>query len=113
MNESGKDMTIVVTGDVTFDWNLAHIEKTGEGASGWSADAVTRACWQRGGAALLTDLTRTAANRIDDGIIRVVRPNKAPQEQIFPSAAAYHRSYAIWNPYKYEKGQKNENGDDV
>ena len=45
---------VVVTGDVTFDWNLAHSERGDQGEGGWTAESSTRACWQRGGAALLT-----------------------------------------------------------
>jgi hypothetical protein len=44
---------ILVTGDVTIDWNLARSRRSRSGPSVWSADDTIRAYWQRGGAALL------------------------------------------------------------
>lgn len=100
MADSPRSQVIVVTGDVTFDWNLAHIEKSASGGAGWTAEAATRACWQRGGAALLGDLIHRTAENLGKHI--EVRPNAAPAQEICPSAAQFHRSYAIWKAYGKE-----------
>jgi ATPase family protein associated with various cellular activities (AAA) len=96
MAKSPRRQIVVVTGDVTFDWNLAHSDKSASGG-GWTAEAKTRACWQRGGAALLGDLIHHTAHRIGRHV--EVRPNEAPKQEIYPSEPQYHRSYAIWKAY--------------
>ena len=59
--ESGDDMRrmshnwqriLVVTGDVTVDWNILRIQGKNSGVSARSGDGCTRACWQRGRASL-------------------------------------------------------------
>jgi hypothetical protein len=99
MAESPRRQIVVVTGDVTFDWNLAHSDKSASGG-GWTAEAKTRACWQRGGAALLGDLIHRTAHRIGEHID--VRPNAAPTQEIYPSESQFHRSYSIWKAYGEE-----------
>lgn len=51
----------IVTGDVTMDWNLARTQRARDGAANWTREDCTRACWQRGGAAMLADLIETVA----------------------------------------------------
>jgi len=55
---SAKSKQVLVTGDFTIDWNIAHLRRGGTRESyianpdcNW-----TRACRQRGGAALLGDI---------------------------------------------------------
>src|SRR2546425_302768 len=57
---------VVVTGDVTMDWNLARTRIGEGGGAAWNADHCTHAYWQRGGAALLADLIEAVGRRLHD-----------------------------------------------
>lgn len=97
----------VVTGDVTVDWNLAHIPTEGDTGADWTEDAQTRACGQRGGAALLADLLQTAAGGLPDDAPRwEVRKPTAPPIPSRPGAPGYHHSYAMWALYENPKERK-------
>ena len=52
---------IVITGDITMDWNLARTRRSRSDVSFWSADDTTSITWQRGGSALLADLVQAIA----------------------------------------------------
>ncbi len=41
---------IIVTGDITMDWNLARTRRSKSEQSFWSANDTTSTFWQRGGA---------------------------------------------------------------
>ena len=47
---------IVVTGDVTIDYNIARIQKVHSPVHVWNVDNLTRASYKPGGAAMLADL---------------------------------------------------------
>jgi hypothetical protein len=93
--EDSRQATIVVTGDVTIDWNLARTKAKGTEGTYWSSGSSTRAYWQRGGAALLADLITAAAS----GNVRQweVRQTGAPTQPICPEDLPYHHSYAVWS----------------
>jgi hypothetical protein len=97
---------VVVTGDVSMDWHLAHPGRLTEGISSWSPDRWTRACWQRGGAALLADVIEAVADRLrQEGKGELsVRQTGAPREPILPRDQQYHHSYALWSPFGRGKG---------
>jgi len=86
---------VVVTGDVTMDWNLARFRSPrGDLAvRTWWNDDCTRAYWQRGGAALLADLITAVAKPPD----YVVRQMAAPQEPVPPEDDDYHHSFSLWS----------------
>ena len=58
---------VVVTGDVTMDWNLARTRRDDEGRLAWTGEDCTCAYWQRGGAALLADLIDAVASELQQG----------------------------------------------
>lgn len=95
---------IVVTGDVTMDWNIARIRRGDHIRSSWNADDVTRACWQRGGAALLADLIQAIAHQLqpNEGAGFSVLQTSAPVKPVLPSDDRYHHSYALWWAFDYE-----------
>jgi hypothetical protein len=95
---SPRKQVVVVAGDVTFDWNLAYASRPTVEGAGWSAATSTRACCQRGGAALLGDLIKLVAEAIDSGI--EVRLNLVQEKEISTSDSRFHRSYAIWRTYE-------------
>jgi hypothetical protein len=108
MSKAGKgSRTIVVTGDFTIDWNIARI-RGGEGAGkDWNASDRTRACWQRGGAAMLGDLLEQVAASLKIDAPGGLRVSKIPAlpESMCPTDDRFHHSYAQWSLFKFsEKG---------
>ena len=93
----------VVTGDVTMDWNLARIQRSGEEPSTWSAEDYTRVCWQRGGAALLADLIDAIAKDLGESgkANFVVRQTNAPREGVRPDDHQFHHSPSMWYLFGY------------
>ena len=82
--------SVVVDGDVTVDWNLAH---------GWRGDEVIghddiRAYHQAGGAALLAELVAQVAGRSRQ-VIEVARP--PDPDEASPDDPRVHHSWALWS----------------
>jgi hypothetical protein len=108
-NTHNTKKVVVVTGDVTMDWNLANSHQRGssQGAA-WNAEDCTFAYWQRGGAALLADLIKA----IDDKASQIVPLTQAPEQenQIYPGNRQYHHSYALWSlhPKSLNKEEKKQ-----
>jgi hypothetical protein len=97
-----KPVTVVVSGDVTMDWNLAR-EPLGDG----DEHATTRAAWQRGGAALLADLLQTIGSTLPAGTRPVqIRDVEAPSEPIPPGHDELNHSYALWTRTARSAGDK-------
>ena len=94
---------VVVTGDVSIDWNLARTRGSEGGGAAWNADDCTRAYWQRGGAALLADLIDAVARDAGRGgqAKCEVRQVGAPVEPVHPGDRRCHHSYALWSLFKY------------
>ena len=102
MGGTENHMVVVVTGDVTMDWNLARTRRPDSGGAVWNADDFTRAFWQRGGAALLGDLIEAAAN-IEGNADCSVREVGAPRDQALPGDPRFHHSYATWSLFDYDQ----------
>ncbi len=101
----------IVTGDVTMDWNLARTLRARDGAAGWTRDDCTRACWQRGGAAMLADLIETVAADLSQTGKDAweIRQPTSPDDpaQVHPGDPRFYHSYAMWSLFKYgEKPDK-------
>jgi len=93
-------MVVVVAGDVTMDWHVARGEHSKDGTVAWNPAVWTRACWQRGGAALLADLIEALAEELrqaGQGDL-VVHQTDAPRDPIHPGDDRFHHSYALWSP---------------
>ena len=96
---SSAALTVVVSGDVTMDWNLAREPLSG--GDGRAGDARTP--WQRGGAALLADLLGTAAAGLGPGAPTVTV--EAPAAPVPPGDDRNH-SYAIWSQFPRQANDK-------
>jgi len=96
---------IVVTGDVTIDWNVARVQRRDIPAHGWNAEDLTRACCQRGGAAMLADLIRAVAGNLSESKRAKfeVREANVPQEPVRPGDERFHHSYATWAPFELDE----------
>ncbi len=92
---SRKSKTVVITGDVTIDWNIAR-SRSLQDSSVWNAEDCTRAYSEPGGAALLGKLVSEVARRL--GHTEVV----VPDSKIVGTAdSAFHHSYAMWKLCKF------------
>jgi hypothetical protein len=91
---SPKPKTVIVTGDVTIDWNLVRYRPVGKAMAtpGWWTDDRTQLCCQRGGAAMLARLMEELA--ASGGF--EVRKTALSEAEIDPEDHAYHHSYALW-----------------
>lgn len=95
---------MVVTGDVTIDWNLARTRRSDSRGQAWNADDCARAYWQRGGAALLADLIDGVADdlRQSGHADYSLRQMGAPRDQASPGDPRFHHSYAMWSLFDYD-----------
>jgi hypothetical protein len=100
MPQEKRTKKIVVTGDITMDWNLA--QDVGERGEQWRIDRCSRIWWQRGGAALQADLIEalaTFSSEKDQTVYRIYQP-ATPNEPVQHGDPRYHHSYALWSPFK-------------
>lgn len=110
-NKRHSPEVVVVTGDVTMDWNVARIRRGDQIRSSWNADDITSAYWQRGGAALLADMVLVITEQLERerALSYRVLQTSASVKPVLPSDDRYHHSYALWSPHDYENkptGQK-------
>ncbi|KPL20986.1 MAG: hypothetical protein AMJ93_10690 [Anaerolineae bacterium SM23_84] len=100
---NNKRDVVIVTGDVTIDWNLVRFRAIGKPSAipGWWTEERTQLCCQRGGAAMLASLIETLAEPAGFE----VRKMAMPPGPIHPADKRFHHSYALW----YQEGQ----GDDL
>jgi hypothetical protein len=96
--------TVVVSGDVTMDWNLARRAPPGLGG-GWHPDLRARASRQRGGAALLADLVEASLEDRAGAGPRVLATD-ASAERTSPDEGRYSHSYAVWAPCAAARGER-------
>lgn len=107
MEKRQEALSVVVTGDMAIDWNLAYMHHVSEGSDIWSVDRAARTCWTRGGSALLADLLEAVAGELQGKeapayqIYRQAAPRSAAE--ICPGDPRYIHTYAIWSQYKYSE----------
>jgi len=93
--------SIVVTGDVTIDWNIARSRKLGSEGSAWNVEDSVSAYGQRGGAALLAALIEEVAQGLPaDGRWEVRQPG-GRDDVLCPGDERFHHSYATWSLFPY------------
>jgi hypothetical protein len=112
MSKNNTDHTIIVTGDIAMDWNLARTRHSRNDISFWRADDTASVTWQRGGSALLADLVEavTADLQKNGSVQFSIRQTGAPRQsgEVQPDNDQYHHSYAMWAPFKYGENPKQE-----
>lgn len=110
MNKQQGTKIIVVTGDVTIDWNVARVQRSDIPAHVWNADVLTCACCQRGGAAMLADLIKAVTRDLSESKPArfEVRETNAPQDPVSPADNRFHHSYAAWAPFELDKSDSSQ-----
>ena len=94
---------VVVTGDVTMDWNIATSLPTKGVNLNWSQDVNSSLFWQRGGAAQLADMIESISKKLPADLQYVVRQRDMPRQGVFPFDKRYHHSLTMWTPFKYSE----------
>jgi hypothetical protein len=100
---------LIVTGDVTMDWNLARTRKLADSGIAWNAADRTEMYGQPGGAGLMVGLmTEVARTLAADGVAVEVSGPGAPAGTIVPGDPRFHHSYAIWARFPRKKGDRDK-----
>lgn len=96
------EKVVIVTGDVTMDWNLMRIRHSRDSHGRWGSEDATRACWQRGGAYLLADLVAAVAesSQRSGQASFSLRQTATPLRPVGPQDPRFHHSFAIWSIFK-------------
>jgi hypothetical protein len=100
MPENSKSRKLIVAGDVTIDWNIAHTERMKGGGAAWSADNRTSVFRQCGGAALLANLMDAVARDLGKGNRWLVLHPSPPDEEVLPYDSRFNHSHAVWSIYE-------------
>jgi hypothetical protein len=112
MNNSHKKKTVIVSGDVTIDWNIARIQRTAAPSYVWSMDNLAHAFCQRGGAALLADLMEAISNALSrlNRTSFEVRKLAVFDSQVKPGDDSLNHSYALWMPCRVDSDGAADSG---
>src|SRR5664279_2756585 len=106
---AGRDRvsTVVVSGDVTIDWNLARTRKLVDGGAVWNSEDRTETYGGPGGAAVLARLVEEVGGTLaDEGLAVEVTGPPGPQGSISPGDPRFDHSYAVWSQYPRRKGDR-------
>ena len=109
-------ISVFVTGDVTIDWNIAHISRESNDVTDWtgddsgrmnwqdgSADLLCRMSWQHGSAALLADLMTSMANQLKEELhvpVEMTSTLATSAETVDPYDSGYYHCYSVWAPFR-------------
>lgn len=92
---------IIVTGDISMNWNLVCTDPPGQMISSWSTHRRTYSYLQYGGALLLAALLEGLADHpgaLPDKGLRVYSPT-IPEGKVSPSDCQYNHSYSLWSKF--------------
>ena len=108
MEKSQPISNIIVTGDVTVDWNIVLVEQVDEMGEIWNPEDKTRACPQRGGSALLADLIEkiTVDLQKERQVATRLFQTGAASQPGSPIDPAYNHAYAVWDRFPLEKNDR-------
>lgn len=99
MNRPKPQRTVIVTGDVTIDWNIACRQPGEVFPDSWTSEPATNIDSQPGGAALLAELVAAVTDQLREQAIsndEVLRP-QIPVGAIPPDDSRFHHSFAMWS----------------
>src|SRR5512137_2891288 len=105
MKNPRAEKSVIVTGDITMDWNLARTRRFRSAQPFWSASDTTSIYWQRGGAAILAELIAAVARDLQrsDQLHFSIHQTGAPVKsmEVHPDNDQYNHSYAMWSLFKF------------
>lgn len=106
MATKASELHVLVAGDVTIDWNLAHASvKPWRSVYEWRGSDWVSMHWQPGGAAMLAELLAEVGARLnkEQSTSITVHPPARPGDltKITPADRRFHHSFAIWSEKKY------------
>jgi hypothetical protein len=100
---------VIVTGDVTMDWNLARTRKLADSGIGWNASDRLEMYGEPGGAALIADLMTESVEKLrNEGIALEVSGPSVRTAAIAPADPRFHHSYAIWARFAKKRGDRDK-----
>ena len=102
-NDQNSSKVVVVTGDVTMDWNLARPRNFPNTGLTWNTEDAIRGYWLPGGAALLASIVREIAAQLAPERKYEVHPLLDKEDRVSPNDSQHHHSYALWSLFKYEE----------
>ncbi len=108
MSKQKETKTILVTGDVTIDWNVARAQKVDvTNANIWDADVFSKAFCQVGGANLIADLIAEVAVNLKKfkNLQYEINRNIIPPDKVKPDNINLNHAYAIWAPFDYDNSE--------
>ncbi len=111
MQEHKSFFTVLVTGDVTMDWNIAHQSSGLREPTEWTGSARSNMSWQFGSAVLLADLIKTMTHSrkgVFPFSVNVIPPQTPRQSSVRLADPRYVRSYAIWAQYRDKEAEENK-----
>ncbi|MEI6758584.1 MAG: RyR domain-containing protein [Chlorobium sp.] len=114
MQEEKKEITVVVTGDVTIDWNIAHNSNSLQEQTEWTGKAKSNMHAHYGSAALIADLIGTMVNQQKNDFrdpVKVTHPLTSEIHLLTsgtPNNPNYVNSYTIWAKYRDKEPEKTE-----
>ena len=105
MKKPKTTQTVIVTGDVTIDWNIARIKRQEGITQAWNAENLTAAFCQHGGAAMLGELVTAIAGSLNQKkqTYTEVKQISLPCEGLSPADIHFPQSYAMWSPVSREE----------
>jgi hypothetical protein len=87
---------IVVSGDVTVDWNLIFFQSARDTTALWNANNIARACPQPGGVVMLSKLIESLCDRLASTISTRVYSLQVSEESLYTLDKYFNHSYTLW-----------------
>jgi hypothetical protein len=106
MRKQKDTFSVFVTGDVTIDWNIAHIARESHEVVDWTGEDSCRMSWQYGSAVLLADLITSMASQLKAYLpfnVEVTSTRTTSTATIDPYDPTYYHCYSVWAQYR-DKG---------
>jgi arginase family enzyme len=98
---------VVVSGDMTLDWNFARAKGSQHGLLSWDVDASFDLHMQSGGSALIAELLGKVGERLSTSSWgrnkwRIVHADAA-KDTLHQNDSRFHHSYAVWSLFKHDE----------
>jgi hypothetical protein len=108
MPKQKEAQTILVTGDVTIDWNIACEQRVDSAnANIWDVNVFSEAFGHVVGSCLIADLVQEIASKLNKNNkqqFEIKRP-VVRKEDLKPDNNSLNHSYAIWSPFEYDNSE--------